>query len=296
MKKYFFLSFVLISSFLFSQNLKKEIKKITEGKIATVAVSILGFEDDVEVNVKGNDKLPMQSVFKFPIALAVLHQVDQGKLKLNQEIFISKKDLLENTWSPLRDKFPNGEMSLPLSEILRFTVSESDNNGCDILLRLIGGVEKVQTYMDQLGVKDFSIKFNEEEMHKIHDYQYLNYITTNSLSQLFKRFFENRILSKTSTDFLMKTLIETYTGKNRLVAKLPANAIVAHKTGTSFTENQMTAAINDAGIVTLPNGKHYAISVFVSDSNEREETNEKMIADISKVTWDYFNIINKNKK
>ena len=66
------------------------------------------------------------------------------------------------------------------------------------------------------------------------------------------------------------------------------HAVVAHKTGTSATQNGVTAATNDAGIVTLPNGKHYAISVFVSDSKEDEATNEKIIADISKKVWDYF--------
>jgi hypothetical protein len=64
--------------------------------------------------------------------------------------------------------------------------------------------------------------------------------------------------------------------------------VVAHKTGTSATQNGVTAATNDAGIVTLPNGKHYAISVFVSDSKEDEATNEKIIADISKKSLGLF--------
>jgi beta-lactamase class A len=65
--------------------------------------------------------------------------------------------------------------------------------------------------------------------------------------------------------------------------------LVAHKPGTSDTNEQgVTAAVNDIGIVTLPNAKHFAISVFVSNSKENGETNEKIIADISKLTWDYF--------
>jgi hypothetical protein len=42
------------------------------------------------------------------------------------------------------------------------------------------------------------------------------------------------------------------------------------------------------GIVTLPNGAHFAISVFISNSKENSETNEEIISDISKLTWDYF--------
>jgi beta-lactamase class A len=42
------------------------------------------------------------------------------------------------------------------------------------------------------------------------------------------------------------------------------------------------------GIVFLPNRQHFFISVFVTTSNENADTHEKIIADISKVTWDYF--------
>ena len=84
-------------------------------------------------------------------------------------------------------------------------------------------------------------------------------------------------------------MIETSTGKKRIKGQLPESAIVAHKTGTSGTnENGVSAAVNDIGIVTLSNGKHFLISIFVSDSYENEETNEKIISDIAKLTWNYF--------
>jgi beta-lactamase class A len=38
----------------------------------------------------------------------------------------------------------------------------------------------------------------------------------------------------------------------------------------------------------LPNGQHFFISVFVTDSKENADTNEKTITDIGKAAWDYF--------
>ena len=290
-KKLLTLFIILASVFSFAQkaNLKKDLNKIIKGKQATVAVSVLSLDDDFNLNINGDKKLPMQSVFKFHIALAVLDQVDQGKFKIDNLMLVTRNQLQEKTWSPMREQYPKrGNIKTRLNQVLKFTVAQSDNNGADILLKLIGGAPTVQKFIDKFGIKDFSIKFNEEEMHKVTDLQYQNYTTTNSLNQVFKKFYDGKMLSKESTDFLMQTLIETNTGKNRLVAQLQENTIVAHKTGTSFTEDGLTAATNDAGIVTLPNGKHYAISVFVSDSKENEETNEKIIADISKVVFDYF--------
>jgi len=70
---------------------------------------------------------------------------------------------------------------------------------------------------------------------------------------------------------------------------LPPNSVVAHKTGHSGTnEKGVTAAINDIGIVFMPNGKYFYLSVFVSNSSEDEETNQKIIADIAKAARDYF--------
>ena len=87
----------------------------------------------------------------------------------------------------------------------------------------------------------------------------------------------------------MEDHVRNYKGKNRIKGQLPTGTLVAHKTGTSDTNEQgVTAAVNDIGIVTLPNGKHFAISVFISNSKEDNETNEKIISGIAKLTWDYF--------
>ena len=83
----------------------------------------------------------------------------------------------------------------------------------------------------------------------------------------------------------MKFLIETKTGKNRLKALLPPGTIIAHKTGTSNTVDGVTAATNDIGIITLPDGRHLAIAVFVSDSKTDESGREGAIAKIARAIW-----------
>jgi len=50
----------------------------------------------------------------------------------------------------------------------------------------------------------------------------------------------------------------------------------------------VTAATNDIGIITLPNGRHLAIAVFVSDSPADEATREGVIGRIAKTVWEKF--------
>lgn len=286
------LLFLLISAFSLAQTslLEQKINSILKNKKATVGVSVLGFENGFKYDKNGDKKLPMQSVFKFHIAAAVLNAVDHGKLSLDQKIMLNQSNLLENTWSPLRDKYPAGNVEIPLSEVIEYTVAKSDNNGCDILLKLLGGTQVVQKFMDSKGVKGFQIKYNEEDMHKDWNVQYENYSTTKSAVNVLKKFYDGKLLSKKSTDYLMKVMFSTSTGLNKIVEQLPKNTPVARKTGASGkNEAGLTGAENEIGIITLPNGKHYALAVFISNSMETDVVNCRMISDISREVWEYFN-------
>ena len=282
--------FLLISIFSCAQKaeLKKEISKITEGKKATVAVSVLGIDFPFQYNNNNAEKkLPMQSVFKYHIALAVLDLVDQGKLSLDQKVFIKKSELLPNTWSPIREKNPEGNFEMPISELIEYSVAMSDNVGCDVLLRLIGGPKVVNDYIVSKGVKNTQIVYNEELMQSAWKNQYENYTTMKSATRLLKDFYKGKILSKKSTEFLLAVMYRTSTGLNKIVEQLPKSAKVAHKTGSSGKNDAgLTGAENDIAIITLPNGKTYAIAIFVSDSMETWEVNCKMISDISKVVFE----------
>lgn len=278
-----------------ADSLRQKIEQIVSTKNATVGVAIIGNNGKDTLSINGNRHFPLQSVFKFHIALAVLSQIDQGNFSLNQKIKIEKKDLIPNLYSPIRDKYPNGT-TLPISKILDYTVSQSDNVGCDLSLKLIGGPQVVEEYFIKNNFKDVSIKITEEVQQANWDLQFENWTTPKAANEVLSKFYYNKtkLLSKKSYDFIWKTMKGTETGKARLKGQLPKSAIVAHKTGTSGANKEgLTEAVNDIGIIFLPNGQHYFISVFVSKSTENNETNENIISDISKVTWDYF--INKAK-
>ena len=104
------------------------------------------------------------------------------------------------------------------------------------------------------------------------------------MGQLLHMFFLEEILSRKSTEYLWQTMVNTKsTGPRRIKGLLPMGTIVAHKTGSSGANDRgIVAATNDVGIVTLPNRKHLAIVVFVSDATAEEETCEDAIAEIAK--------------
>lgn len=272
--------------------LRGKIQRIVADKDAVVGVSIIGNNGNDTLSFYGDQHFPMQSVFKFHIALAVLSEVDKGNLSLDQEIKIGKDELLpEDFWSPLRDENPNGG-NFTIKRLIQYSVSHSDNTACDVLIRLIGSPKSVEKYIRTSGIDEIQITFNEKDMQAKWENMFQNWTTPKAASETLKLFYENKnnLLSKSSYDFFWKTNKETTTGENRIKGKLPEGTIVAHKTGWSGTNDEtgITAAVNNIGIVFLPNGKYFIISVFVSESKEDFETNEQIIADIAKVTYDFY--------
>jgi beta-lactamase class A len=286
---------LLIPSITFCQidSLRNQIERIVDHSAGRIGVAVINLKNHDTLTVNETVKFPMQSVYKFPLALAVLHQIDNGTVSLDQQIHINKNDLLPNTWSPLREKYPNGNVDMSLEEILTMTVALSDNNGCDILFRLVGGPKSVDQYIRSLGIDGMAIVSTEEEMHTDWNIQYQNYSTPYAMAKLLAKFYRDSILSRKNREYLWNVMVKTATGAKRLKGKLPEGTIVGHKTGSSGTnENGITAATNDVGIVILPNNAPIAIVVFVSDSNANENIREEIIADIAKVVWDTYLVKN----
>jgi len=277
---------------LFSQDtklpdLKKTIESILSNKKADVGVSIIGPYHKEKIQINGSKLYPMLSTVKFPIALTVLNKIEKGELSLQQKLFIKKEELLEDTWSPFRKEYPDGNIEITLEEAIKWMISYSDNNLTDILMRLIGGPEPVQQFINS---KDFMIRNNEEDMHKDWESQFVNKITPNEATRLLEVFNNGKILNKEHTLWLYNAMLNNTSGTKRLKGNLPKHVKTAHRTGTSFTNKEgMTGAVNDFGIIELSDKKKLYIAVFVHDTYEKFDDAEAIIADISKATYEYYN-------
>lgn len=270
--------------------LQERIKHIIDTAGGKIGVGIEGMDFKGGFVINGAHEYPMMSVFKFPLAFAILDKVDKGELKLSQKFHMPKETLDTNTWSPMVKDFPNQDLDMTLADLLTYTVSKSDNNACDFLYtRVAGGPAAVNQYLHNAGVKDISIVYTEGEMEKDWALQYRNWCKPAASLQLLQLLYNQKLLSKSSNDFLIQIMRELPDWGKRITVLLPPGTELIHKTGASGTNKQgMMAAFNDIGIVTLPNGKHFAISVFVSDFKAPKERGVNVIAAISKEIWDYY--------
>lgn len=271
------------------KELEQQIEQVLKDKKATVGVAVLA--NDTIIALHNNQiHFPLFSIFKFHVALAVLDKMDKEHVSLDSIIEIKAAQMLPNTYSPLRQKFPDQDFSISLGDLLKYSISLSDNNACDVLIDYAGGIDKVNSYIKSLGLKDFNLAANEDLMHRDVATQYQNWSTPEAAVRLLDIADKQTLFATGYKDFLWQILKETSTGTDKLKGQLPPDVIVGHKTGSSDrTPEGVKTADNDAGFIILPNGQKYYITVLVMESQETDQENAAIIARISKIVYDSLN-------
>lgn len=262
------------------------IAKSTSGELG---ISALHLETGESISYQGKGRFPMQSVYKVPIAMAMLRQIDVGNYALSDTIQIEEKEYIPKLGhSPIRDAYPGG-VKLTIEELLRYNVSQSDGTACDVLLRLLGGTGNVQQSVRNMGVGDMAIATTEMVQVSNDTIQYQNWSTPEGMTQLLQILFKGNYLTEKSRDFLLELMsFSNPYFDRRIKGLLPVGTPVVHKTGAARTFDGLTRATNDAGIVTLPDGTHMIISVFVKDSHASSDTRALTIAKVARQAFDYW--------
>lgn len=249
-----------------------------------VACSLPGKELDCDYQAE--QAFPMQSVYKLPISMAMLHAVEQGRFTLTQTIRFLPSDLISpDQYSPLRDAHPHGNADLPVQELIRLALVESDGVASDILMRSLGGPAAVEAYVRSLGISGISIRDTEKALGREVTLENRDTAQPRALVALLRLLADRSPLSPEHTQLLLGWMSSTHTGDRRLKALLPPGTKVADKTGTSGTGRKFTNATNDVGLITLTDGHRLAVAVFVADSTAPEAVGERVIAEIGQAIY-----------
>ena len=277
---------LLVAGASFGQaGLQAKIRAISAEARGRVSVSCALPGSGLDCDVEAHSHPPMQSVFKLPLALAVLHEVETQGWTMDRPVRFLASDLLpKGSYSPLQDKYPAAGVEVPLGELLRLTVSLSDNAAADVLLRVLGGGEALDVYVASLGVRGFQQKDSERAMHLDGKLQYRNWFEPAGAVQLLRRLGDRSPLNEVHTKLLLGWMADGPSVK-RIKGRLPQGTLVMHKTGTSDTVAGVATATNDIGLIALPDGRWLTLAVFVTDSRADEKTRERVIARIAEVVY-----------
>ena len=280
------------------RSLQLRIAEIAKDAQGTVGVSCVLPGTPLRCDLHAHHHAPMQSVYKLPLALTALHLAELGRLlpdqqpgesaeaTLDREVRFLPADIIPGSYSPLTDRYPKANVPVTLREVVRLAVGVSDNGAEEILVRLVGGPLAVETYMRSLGIPGIQVRYSERDLDRDEDFQYHDWMEPAAAVQLLERLVSDPPISPVLNAFLLKTMADSQTGLGQLRAGLPPGTTLAHKTGHSGTHEGMTAATNDIGLITLPDGRRLALAVFVTDSRADEATRQRVIARIAQAAYE----------
>ena len=269
--------------------------------------------------VNADTLIPLLSVVKLPVAIVVLDKVDQGQWPLDTTITLLPQDMHPRGW--LGDRYPRGGGPVKLQRLLSEMLIRSDNSSADALMRLVGGPRAVTQWLEAHGIRNLRVDRTErglgndwyglpagadtmgtaEEIREIrsripdavHDSaaraMLLDPRDTGSAEacvHLLERLWRGDLLSRTMTDTLKSMLARCKTAPHRLPSMLPKGTRVWRKTGTGGTSAGITVAINDVGVIRLPNGDDVAIAVLVGVPRGSVRRAERVIARAARPVFD----------
>jgi beta-lactamase class A len=327
-----FFGFILISPINAQQFLAQKTENNTvtknlqqlEQKIATfetisggkLGVSAAHLESGEQVNLHGDERFPMASTYKIPIAIQLMQKVSQGEIQLNQQIEIEPRDLRHN--SKIAESFKPPKQSLSIKDLMDTMMITSDNTASDILIEKAGGAKAVTAFLHQHNLKNMRVDRTEAEMlaetlnislppkEKWTGKMFKEYLdsgkaqnqelirrrnvdnlkdtaTPKAMTSLLTQLDRKKLLKPELTKLILDAMKRCETGAKRLKGLLPKEVTVAHKTGSDFL------ATNDVGIITLPKNKgHIAIAVFVKNSDKPMPEQEKAIASVARSVYSFF--------
>ena len=272
------------------QNLTDSITKITAEYPAEIGVAAI-FNNNDTLLVNNRNIYPMMSVFKMHQAVAVCNDFDRRGDSLDSILTFSRADLDPNTWSPMLKDHPEDEISLPVSELLRYTLTQSDNNASNLMFDRLVNVSATDSLLATLIPRSsFRIAYTEHEMSADHARAYTNSTSPLGAAILINRLFNDSLVSRDKQQFITRTLGECTTGQDRIIAPLlgEKGVTVAHKTGSGYSEKGILAAHNDVAYIVLPDSSSYSLAIFVKDFKGDEKDAAASIGRISQLIYNFF--------
>lgn len=273
---------------IYASSFEQRIAELADGGQGRIGVAAWDLATGEQIMVLGNQLFPMASTSKIAVAAKYLEMVEQGRYTLTTEFPLlipvrSKK--FSSAAAPVR----NGN-SMAAIDLIEIMITRSSNPATDALLKAVGGPQAVNDWMRRQGIADFSIDRDIATLVRDDgEYDPANWIdprdsaTPKAMVRLIAGLYRGEFLSDESRRVLLGAMSRTVTGKRRIVANMPDEARVSHKTGS------LNNTSSDVGLIESPDGRAVAVAIYVTGQGSRR-ARETRIAAIARALYDGFNV------
>jgi beta-lactamase class A len=301
-----------------AHRLTGEIARLEKASGGTVGLAAVHLESGRSVTYNQDQRFPMASTYKVPIAVQLLSRVEKGEVRLMDMITVEKSDLHPGSGT-IAQLLTKPGVVLSLGNLLELMLIVSDNSAADLCLKSAGGPAAVTHRMRELGIDAIDVSrptfmsianslgitiFKEGDAYDeakllgavsqvtepMREQAWRAFLddrrdtaTPAAMAELLRKIWARGALNDENSDLLLDIMKRCQTGKSRIRGLLPPETTVFNKTGT------INKVANDVGIVGLPDDAgHIALTIFIKDTKLESSDADNIIAHLARSVYDYF--------
>jgi beta-lactamase class A len=218
---------------------------------AIIGVHCVDFDTGRNINYRDAELFALCSTFKTYAAASVLQKEQWGQLRLDDEVQIDPAALVAN--SPVTQVHAGA--TLPLAELCRAALQQSDNTAGNLLLQTIGGPPAIADFARQVGDDATRLDRWETELNSAVPGDPRDTTTPHMIGRGYRNLLTTEVLAPPQRQQLEDWMRGNVTSSMR--PGLPAGWTCADKTGSGDY-----GSTNDIGMVYGPDGRRVILSVM----------------------------------
>lgn len=272
---------------IYANGFEQRIAELADGDQGRIGVAAIDLTTGEQIMVLGDQLFPLASTSKIAVAATYLELVEQGRYSLTSEFPLLIRVNSAKYSSPAAPVREGNYM--PAIDLMEIMITRSSNPATDALLAAVGGPPAVNRWMRRQGINDFSIDRDIATLVRDDgEYDPANWIdprdaaTPRAMVRLLQGLYRGDFLSDQNRQIVLGSMSRTTTGRRRIVANMPSDARVSHKTGS------LNNTSSDIGIIESPDGRAIAVAIYVTGQGSRL-ARERRIASIARGLYDGFN-------
>ncbi len=236
------------------------------------AIYVWDYETQNYVDINASEVFPVASIIKVPVLINLFKSIENGEITLDDTIPLTEYYRTEGSGN-LQYKAANTLYNI--DKLAQIMITESDNSATNMLIAKLGGMNGVNQF-----VRDWGLK-NTEIQTWLPDMKGTNHSTAKEIAQMFYNIDVNeKFLTDASRNKIYDYMSHVH--NDRLIqAGLGKGSTFYHKTG------DIGKMLGDAGIVVTPTGSRYIVVILAHRPHNAPQGKE-FIVKASEIIYNYM--------
>ena len=238
---------------------------------ARIGVYILDTGTGWRKGHRENERFLMASTFKSILCAAVLNQVDQGQLQLDEALPVRAKEIVGH--SPVTRTRVGGTMTL--DALCLATLDRSDNGAANLLIDRLGGPHAVTAFLRSMGDDVTRLDRKEPDVNLFVPGDPRDTTSPRAMAETWAALLTGTALSPQSQGLLAKWMSYGAVTQALMRPHLPKGWAISDKSGggRQYTRNLVA-------MLTPPGDQPYIVALYLSDTPADWRTRNAAISEL----------------